>query len=81
MSPEQLTALEQLEMQVNMLSRGLRDLNKFIVAEFKQMRTLLLANHEHQLKQLRACQRSHEMAVERDEELRETLAESANPWS
>ena len=81
MSPEQLTALEQLEMQVNLLTRGLRDLNKFLVAEFKQMRTLLLAGHEHQMRQLRACQRSHEMAVERDEELRDALAESADPWS
>ena len=81
MSPEQLTALEQLEMQVNLLSKGLRNLNKFIVAEFKQMRTLLLANHEHQQRQLKACQRAFELNVERDEELRDALAESANPWS
>ena len=46
-----------------------------------QLLDLLRAQHKEHLKQLKACQTAFQMNVERDEALRETIHESADPWS
>ena len=80
MTPEQLLKIEELEAQIKFLTKGLLNLERILAAEFRQMKTLIIKNHQHQVEQLKACQIAFEMNVERDELLRDTLAESCDPW-
>ena len=58
----------------------IRDLQR----EMRETRTHLLhlvrTQHQEHLKQLRAVQESYRLAVERDEEMRDSIVESADPW-
>ena len=67
--------------------QSLLDVIKRIKAEvivckdnIKRLEHVILKNHEHQMKVLSSVRDAFLMNCERDEELRETLLESANPW-
>ena len=53
---------------------------KHILERVERLEVLILENHEHQMKQLKAVQCAFLLNVERDEELRETMLEAADPW-
>ena len=45
-----------------------------------KLESLIHENHVHQMQQLKAYQLAYNKNCERDEELREALLESSNPW-
>ena len=58
----------------------IQDLHTEIRDTRKELLRLVQIQHTEQLKQLKAVQQSYKQAVERDEELRTTILESADPW-
>jgi len=52
-----------------------------IIERVDRLESLILENHAHQMKQLKCVQKAFLMNVERDEELRTTILESADPWA
>ena len=52
-----------------------------LIKRVDRLESLILENHAHQMKQLKACQTAYQLNVERDEELRTTMLESADPWA
>ena len=58
----------------------IRELQSEIKDTRKELLRLVRIQHTEQLKQLKAVQESYQQAVERDEELRSTMLESADPW-
>ena len=58
----------------------IQDLHNEIRETRKELLRLVQIQHTEQLKQLKAVQKSYKQAVDRDEELRTTILESADPW-
>ena len=72
--------LEHFTLKTDMLMKAIQRNREEIRRTRAVLLELVQQQHEEQMKQLKACQEAFQLNVERDEELREALAESGDPW-
>ena len=78
---EEEVVVEHLAQKIDMLLKAVQQNSQEIRKTRQFLLQLARKQHEEQLKQLKACQTAFQLNVDRDEELRQALAESADPWA
>ena len=66
--------------QLEILTAKVADIKVVLKELIIENHKLIIENHKHQLRQLIAVQEAFMLNVQRDEELRETMLEAADPW-
>ena len=74
-----MTTNQETSTQLELIKQILVEMET-IKHNIRRLENIILKNHEHQIKVLSRVREAFLMNVDRDEELRETFLESANPW-
>ena len=73
--------LKQIQINLQHLGNSILQVQKEIVRMKQFLLSVVRINHAEQLKQLKAVQQAFLLNVERDEELRDAMSESADAWN
>ena len=73
--------VENLRRDIHRIKQLLVKFERILVTNQNKQMEFLQLYFDRQQKQLSACQQAFQANIDRDEELRTTIVESADPWS